>query len=196
MKVIGITGGIGAGKSSVSSYLEELGYDVIDADKIAKETAVDASVLEEIREKFGDSVLDPSGQLDRKRMAEVVFGNAEKKAELENIITRRVIERVESLINKYRTGELTSKGEIVFLDAPTLFETGTDRLVDETWVVTCDLNTRLDRASKRDEASRAAIEARIASQMPEEEKKARSDEIIYNDGTIEELKAEIDKLLF
>lgn len=195
MKVIGITGGIGSGKSTVSSYIAELGYDVIDADKIAKELASDPSVLSEIRENFGESVLDDSGMLDRRKMAEIVFTNAKKKEELESIVTKRVIERVESLINSYNTGELKSKNDIVFLDAPTLLETGTDRLVDEVWVIMCDLATRLERASARDDASKSAIEARIAAQMSEEEMMARADEIIYNDGTAEDLKNKIKELL-
>lgn len=195
MKVIGVTGGIGSGKSTVTSYIESLGYSVIDADVIAHDVAKQKDVLEEITEKFGDAVIAEDGQLDRKAMAEIVFSNAEKKNQLESIITRRVFERVTEFLELYRSGTLYAQDDVVFLDAPTLFETGADKLTDEIWVVTCDMKTRIARAASRDGADASRIEARIAAQMPEEEKKDRADVIINNDGTLEELHAEVDRLL-
>ena len=196
MRIIGITGGIGTGKSTVSSYLKDLGYDVIDADGIARELAEDPGVLAEIRDFFGDCVLEEDGSLDRKKMAEIVFSDVRKREMLESIITSRVIKRVSKLICDYRTGRRhAGKDEMVFLDAPTLFETGADRLVDEVWLVTCDMETRLKRAGYRDDASREKIEARIASQMSEDEKSDRADVVINNDGTKEELYQVIDSLI-
>lgn len=195
MKVIGITGGIGSGKSTVTSYIGNLGYSVIDADLIAHDVARQKDVLEEIRCAFGDSVIADDGQLDREAMAEIVFSNAEKKDQLESIITRRVIDRVTEFIELYRAGTLYAKDDVVFIDAPTLFETGAEKLTDEVWVVTCDLKTRIARAVGRDGADISGIEARIAAQMPEEEKKDKADVIINNDGTMEALHSEVDKLV-
>lgn len=196
MRIIGITGGIGTGKSTVSRYLRDRGYDVVDADGIAKELASDPSVLAEIRDYFGDEVITSDGILDRKRMASLVFSDLGKKEMLESIITSRVIQKTAGIIEDYREGRLSpAKNDTVFLDAPTLFETGADRICDEIWLVTCSLETRLERAAKRDASTREDLEARIAAQMPESEKAARSDEVIYNDGSKEELSDKIDQLL-
>lgn len=196
MRIIGITGGIGTGKSTVSRYLRDRGYDVVDADGIAKELASDPSVLAEIRDYFGDGVITSDGILDRKRMASLVFSDLGKKEMLESIITSRVIQKTAGIIENYREGRLSpAKNDTVFLDAPTLFETGADRICDEIWLVTCSLETRMERAAKRDASTREDLEARIAAQMPESEKAARSDEVIYNDGSKEELSDKIDQLL-
>ena len=196
MRIIGITGGIGTGKSTVSAYLKQLGYDVIDADGIARDLAGDPAVLAEIRDFFGDSVIADDGSLDRKKMAELVFSDMRKREMLESIITSRVIKKVGEIIDDYRSGRKpAAKDKTVFLDAPTLFETGADRLVDEIWLVTCDMETRLERAGLRDDATRDKIEARIASQMSEDEKSERADVVIHNDGTKEELFRSIESML-
>ena len=193
MRIIGITGGIGSGKSTASRHIRELGYDVIDADGIAKELAEDPSVLSEIRDFFGDSVIGDNGVLDRRRMAKIVFSDIRKRELLESIITSRVIARVGEIIEDYRSGKLkASRDDTVFLDAPTLFETGADRLVDEVWLITCDMETRLERAALRDTATREELEARIASQMPEDEKADKADLVICNNGSREEMYKVID----
>lgn len=196
MRIIGITGGIGSGKSTASAYIRGLGYDVIDADELAKEFASDPDVLDEIRDFFGDDVIAADGSLDRKRMAGIVFADIQKRELLENIITSKVIKTATELISDYREGRLkATKGDVVFLDAPTLFETGSDRLVDEVWLVTCDMEKRLERTEQRDGASREDLEARIAAQMSEDEKIERADVVIYNNGTMQELYDSIDSLL-
>ena len=195
MRIIGITGGIGSGKSTVSGYIRDLGYDVIDADGIARELADDAEVLTEIRDFFGGEVFSSDGSLDRKKMAELVFSDIRKRELLESIITSRVISNVGAILEEYRNGQKKTDRDIVFLDAPTLFETGADRLVDEVWVVLCDVEKRLERAGERDHATSDEIRSRIASQMPDDERAEKADEVIVNDGTIGELYAKIDKLL-
>lgn len=196
MRIIGITGGIGTGKSTASRYLRELGYDVIDADDIARELASDSRVINEIRDYFGDEMIKDDGTLDRKRMADVVFSDLHRREMLESIITSRVIEEVAARISDFRSGQKNAmRGDTVFLDAPTLFETGADRLVDEVWLVTCDLEKRLDRTAVRDSAQRDELEARIAAQMSEDEKAERADLVFYNNGTREELRSAIDDAL-
>ena len=194
MRVIGITGGIGSGKSTVSGILHEMGYEVADADDIAREITKDSDVLQEIGETFGPDLV-AGGNLDRKRMADVVFSDIHKRELLEQIITRRVVEKVAQLIDEHRSGLTDYKDGILFIDAPTLFETGADRLVDEVWLVTCDASTRISSAAKRDEILASKIEDRIASQMPEDEKAEKSDVIIDNNGSLEELRKKVESLL-
>lgn len=193
MRVIGITGGIGSGKTTVSGYLRSLGYEVIDADGIARDLANSEDVLREIRDMFGDSVLKEDGSLDRKRMAEIVFSDIRKKEMLEAIITDRVVARCAEIIQGYREDENASGP--VFLDAPLLFETGADRLVDEIWSVACDVEKRIERAKLRDDSLAEDIEARIAAQLPDDDRAEKADVVISNDGTVDELKRSIDSLL-
>ena len=193
MRVIGITGGIGSGKTTVSGYLRSLGYEVIDADGIARDLAESEDVLHEIRDMFGDSVLKEDGSLDRKRMAEIVFSDIHKKEMLEAIITDRVVARCAEIIQGYREDENASGP--VFLDAPLLFETGADRLVDEIWSVACDVDKRIERAKLRDDSLAEDIEARIAAQLPDDDRAEKADVVISNDGTVDELKCSIDSLL-
>ena len=193
MRVIGITGGIGSGKTTVSGYLRSLGYEVIDADGIARELADSEDVLHEIRDMFGDSVLKEDGSLDRKRMAEIVFSDIRKKEMLEAIITDRVVARCAEIIQGYREDENASGP--VFLDAPLLFETGADRLVDEIWSVACDVEKRIERAKLRDDSLAEDIEARIAAQLPDDDRAEKADVVISNDGTVDELERSIDSLL-
>ena len=194
MRVIGITGGIGSGKSTVSGIIREMGYEVADADKIAREITEDSDVLREIGETFGSDLIR-GGSLDRSKMADVVFSDIHKREQLEQIITRRVVEKVSQLIDEHRSGLTDYKDGILFIDAPTLFETGADRLVDEVWLVTCDASTRISRAAERDEIMASKIEDRIASQMPEDEKAEKSDVIIDNNGSLEELREKVESLL-
>ncbi|MDD6154412.1 MAG: dephospho-CoA kinase [Eubacteriales bacterium] len=196
MKVIGITGGIGCGKSAVSEYIAAKGYYVIDADAISHElTKPGSETVDALEEAFGSEIIDKSGllpALDRKKMADIVFHDPEKKERLESIVTERVIAEVRRRIARKKTDD---RCKVVFLDAPTLFETGAEVLCDSVWVVTADMAVRLARIADRDGASEADARARMANQMSEEQKCKRADVVIENNGTMDELQAEIDKLL-
>ncbi len=193
MKVIGITGGIGSGKSTVSSYLKDNNYVVMDMDQYAKGvTAKGSPALDEIAEVFGSDMITEDGELDRKRMASVVFSDAEAKNKLERIVTDRVYEMTVEEIERYRT---SGKYDIIFMDAPILFETGSEKLTDFVWFVTARKEIRIRRVMERDGVSAEDVEARMASQMPEEVKAGRSDEIIDNSGGITELTGKIGELL-
>ncbi len=192
MRVIGITGGIGSGKSAVSSYLSEKGFRVLDADAISRKLTGDGSpVLREIADAFGNDLIKDGNTLDRKALAEIVFSDAGKRKTLESIVTSRVLK----LMDEELSSERSAGTEVVFLDVPLLFETGCDNKCDEVWVVTADREVRISRVSRRDGMNREKVIARMDSQMPEEEKTARADEIIDNSGTLRETRAVIDKLL-
>lgn len=193
MKVIGLTGGIGAGKSTVSAYLKEKGYLILDADAIAHQiTAKGSPVLDKIAENFGAEMILPDGNLDRKRLASVVFSNTEKKMQLEDITTKQVVKIIGD-----RVEELRKKDEydIIFVDAPLLFEAGVDAMTDLVWMVTADDDVRIARVMARDQVNREDVLRRIANQMDNEEKIRRSQEVIDNSKGKDELYHQIESLL-
>lgn len=193
MRIIGLTGGIGAGKSTVSDYLRNKGYVILDADQIAHEiTEKGNPVLKKIAETFGAEMIMDDGNLDRKKLASVVFSNQEKKEQLEEITTKRVVEIIGE-----RLDELRQHGnyDIIFVDAPLLFESGADKLTELVWMVTADDEVRIARVMERDHASREEVVRRIANQMDNHEKIRRAQEVIDNSQGKEELYQQIEELL-
>ena len=190
-KIIGITGGIGTGKSTVSSYLRQKGYRVLDADEMARGISQKEEVLKEVIESFGDDfVID--GKLNREKMAEEIFSNAEKKEILESIITNRIIVSAKDIFNRIRSED---KEQFVFFDAPTLIESGASVLVDKILLVTADIDIRLKRVSDRDRCDEKAVLDRIGNQMADEEKRKASDYVIDNSKDEEKLYKEIESFL-
>jgi dephospho-CoA kinase len=186
---IGITGGIGSGKSTVTDYITEQGYQVLDADKIARDIVMpDGSALGKLAAAFGEDIVMKDGNLDRKALAEIVF-NDEEKRKILNEITHSEIRDI------ILAGLENPQSDPVFADVPLLFESGFYKEVDRVWLVTASEKTRIRRVSERDGASAEEVRARIGSQMPEAEKRALADNIINNDGSLEELYAQIDRLL-
>jgi len=188
---IGLTGGIGAGKSLVADYLRAKGFPVIDADELAHEaTAPGQPALAEIRRNFGDGVFSQNGALDRAALARLVFSDAERRTALEKLLHAEIFHRMEKAI---ATVDLQTPA--VFLSIPLLFETGAERICDEVWLVTADEGLRLSRAMARDDASEEQVRARMAAQLSEAEKRARADILLENDGSPEALRARIDAQL-
>ena len=193
MKVIGLTGGIGAGKSTVSALLLEKGYPVIDADAISHRiTEKGSRTLQHIAEIFGRDVLFADGSLDRKKLAAIVFGNEQKRLQLEELTTKKVIQIMEEQVLKLRT---EGKYAIIFLDVPLLFETGADEMTDFVWLVTAEPDIRIARVTARDGISAEAVRQRMSSQMDEGEKIKRADELIDNSKGKEELYCQVERLL-
>ncbi len=193
MKVIGLTGGIGAGKSTVSVYLREKGYLILDADAIAHDiTAKGSLVLDKIAETFGAEMILPDGNLDRKRLASVVFSDAEKKMQLEEITTKQVVKIIGDSVEELRKHD---EYDIIFVDAPLLFEAGVDVMTDFVWMVTADDDVRIARVMARDQADREDVLRRIANQMDNDEKIRRSQEVIDNSKGKDELYQQIESLL-
>ena len=191
--VYGLTGGTGSGKTLVSDYLAELGYKVIDADKIARElTQKGSPVIDELREEFGPGIISKDGELQRKDLGKIVFNDEAQLEKLNNIMAKHLDARFVEILNKARIEEPYGK---IFFDAPTLLESGREWLVDRIWVVVSDPETRIRRLMQRDDLSRDQVLARMANQLPDEQKVERADVVIYNNGTIAELKDQIDKIL-
>ena len=192
MKIIGLTGGIGTGKSTVSAYLAQKGCKIIDADLISHQmTEAGSPCLAEIRDAFGEDVFLRDGNLDRKKVGRLVFVDATKKKTLEQIITRRVIEKPLRILQDCRA----QQEALVVLDAPLLFECGMQRYTDETWLVVCRTETRLRRIAARDGLAEEDIQKRIANQMSTEQKEKLADYIIDNSRDLAWLYAQIDTLL-
>lgn len=193
MKVIGITGGIGAGKSTVSGYIASLGYPVFDADEVSRGLTADGSpVVDELAETFGEEILVRKGVLNREKLAEIVFSDPEKNRKLREIVTMKVREAGIKWISEYRKKE---KYDIIVLDIPLLFETGSEDLCDAVWFITADDDVRRRRVMERDGVTAEQVKSRMKSQMPEKEKAQRSDEIVDNSRGVEELHRTVDVLL-
>lgn len=193
MNVIGLTGGIGAGKSTVSDYLLDKGYIVIDADKIARSlTDKGSDTLQALTAAFGEEILFADGSLDRKKLAGIVFSDGEKRLILEELTTKEVVRIIEERLMQLQ-GE-GYKGP-VFVDAPLLFESGADRLTGAVWLIDADMDVRVARVMARDGISAEDVKCRIANQMDSEEKKARSTDIIDNSKGKELLYRQVERLL-
>lgn len=199
MKVIGLTGGIGTGKSTVSAYLSKQGIKVIDADKIAREiVAVGEPALREIAAAFGHGILNTDGSLNRKALSSIVFNRPDEMQKLESITRNRIITVIENRLEAMRDDEEMadySDVQMAVIDAPLLFESGLNRLCDEVWVIDAEREVRIQRAIKRDNANREEIVARINSQMDADEALAKADRIINNSGSLAALYKQIDNLL-
>ena len=193
MKVIGLTGGTGSGKSTVAAYLEKKGCIIIDADKISRDlTKPGGEALEPIRRRFGADVFFEDGSLDRKKLGGIVFSDDAKLRSLEEITTdiviKKILEKVEHLKKNGFNGT-------VILDAPLLFECGMKDCTDENWLVTCDLENRIQRLIDRDGISRQSILDRMANQLSDEQKRMMADRVIENSGSLTELYSRIDRFI-
>lgn len=189
MLVVGLTGGIGSGKTTVSDLFKNLGVPVIDTDIIARELVQDSSVLNEIAGTFGKTVLNQDGTLNRKELAQLVFRRKHEKQQLEDILHPRIRIEVRNKIQFYRSE--TRPPEYVIVVIPLLFETGFSNLVDRILVVLADKDTRTQRIKQRDDRNMDEIHSIIDSQVTDEKRISDADDIIKNNNTIDELEARI-----
>lgn len=192
LRVFGLTGGIGSGKSTVATLLRDRGVPVVDADALAREAvAIGSEGLAQVVEAFGKDVLDASGALDRKRLGALVFEDAEQRRRL-NAITHPLVRQ----LSQQRFAELDRQGvKLAAYDVPLLFEVGLDRVLWPVVVVNASEATQIERVVRRDGLSEDEARARVRAQLPLAEKRARADHVIENDGTPEELVAQVDALL-
>lgn len=192
MSVIGLTGGIASGKSLVSAILRQLGAQIVDADEVARLVVEPGTAgLDEIREAFGDSVLNPDGTLNRKALGAIVFADPDRLKQLNAITHPKIISYTEKEIAKHREGK---GSKVLVLDAALLIEAGFYRLVDEVWLVVVTRDVQVSRLMERDGFSREQALQRISSQMPVEEKQKYARVIIDNSGTMEETREKVEEL--
>ena len=190
MLIIGLTGGIGSGKSEVSRLFSELGVPIVDVDVISHQLTVKGqSTLKAIANQFGTIVLNKDGSLNRERLREIVFNKPEARHALEAIMHPAIYE--EAMIELNRNKAIPYQ----ILVVPLLFEsTRYQKLINHSLVIDCDSATQIDRASKRDGSSKSQIEKIIAAQIPRETRNQLADDIITNNGSLDDLKEKVIQL--
>ena len=189
--IIGITGSIGTGKSTVSNYLISKGYSVVDADKISKGAYnIGSNGYKAILEVFGVEILNSNGEVDRKKIKKIVFDNSNMLQRLNMAIHPIIINEIEKEIEM-----LLESQSVVFLDAPLLIETELHKKVDKIIVVACDKNEQINRIIKRDKITADMAISIINSQMSIDEKLKFADYVVYNNSTIENLYSQVDEII-
>jgi len=190
--IIGLTGGIASGKSTVSNILSNLGAIVIDADKISRQVVEKGSpVLIEIQGSFGEGILFEDGSLNRKKLARHVFNDSEALKRLNEITHPHIIEVIKKKIHWH---SLNSPGSIIIVDAALLIEMNLIELVEEVWVVAVPLELQRERLHQRENLSAVEVDKRIAAQISLEEKLAYADEVIDNSGDFQHLEERVKEL--
>ena len=184
MIILGLTGSIGCGKSSLSNILKENNIDIIDADIISRKIFEDKKLLNLVFEYFGNCIKNEDGSLNRKALGNIVFNDDNKLIELNALTHPRIKEKI---IKEIEILKLNNKAVIV-IDAPLLIEGGYLEMVDKLLVITCNNEIQVNRIQKRDNCTREEALSRINSQMSQEEKVKYADYILDNSGSIEDLK--------
>ncbi|MCO4468024.1 dephospho-CoA kinase [Streptococcus infantarius subsp. infantarius] len=190
-KIIGITGGIASGKSTVVAEIRKHGYQVIDADQVVHELqAKGGKLYQALCNWLGTDILQENGELDRKKLGQLIFSSKdmlEKSSRLQNGIIREELAR--------RRDELAKTQKVFFMDIPLLIEHDYMEWFDDIWLVHLDEKTQLERLVMRNHFSKEEAKKRMASQMSTEAKKPYADKLLDNSGDLKELKAQINQLL-
>ena len=188
MFIIGLTGGIGSGKSAAAEILKELGLKVIDLDLITHELMRPGELgYIEIKKEFGEKYIDTKGALDRKLLRQEIFSSFDLKKRIESILHPIIFEECNNQLN------ILKHEKYIVLVIHLLFETKNYiSLIDESLLIDCDLEAQIERVIKRDNVSKALVNRIIKNQMNREEKQLLADKVILNDGNINHLKTQLD----
>jgi len=190
---VGLTGGIGSGKSTASNFFESFGCFVINADEEAKKLlASNETVQHELISEFGTDIIDASGQINKAKLARIAFQDENHQQRLNSVIHPYIYDSIDKQFNHVLKN---GKFDIFIVDGALIFESGYDVHMDYIVVVTTLLKNRMERALARKTLSREDILKRIELQWPEEEKVNLADFVIHNDGPEEELKKNVKKLI-
>lgn len=190
MLLVGLTGGIGSGKSTVARMLEKRGAVVFDADVLAREAvAMGTPGYDQVVDRFGANVLSPGGDIDREALASIVFADPSARRDLEAIVHPEVRRLFAEGTERYR-----GTHAVVVFSAPLLVETGMHTAFEALVVVSVPVQTQVERLLRERAMSEDAIRARIAAQLPMEEKAAVADILIDNEGTFEELESQVERI--
>ena len=189
-RLIGLTGGIATGKTTVSNYLMQKNcLPILDADVYAKEAVErDSPILKNVFDRYGDKVILPDLSLNRSALGEIIFNNPKEKRWLESQIHPYVRDRFQQELQHATTNTIV-------LDIPLLFEANLTDTVTEIWVVNCDRSIQIDRLQQRNGLTQAQAEARIDSQLPLAEKVAAADVVLNNDRDLDYLFNQIDSAI-
>ena len=189
--VIGLTGGIGSGKSTVTQYLAELGAGVIDADKVGHEVFMPGTpAYRDVIDGFGKEIVTPAGEIDRKKLGQIVFDDIKARERLNRIMWSRIWEMIDLRIDALRKQNLS----IVVVEAFGLIEAGWTSLVDQVWVTVVSERVVVERLKKQRSLAEEETLARIRAQLSVQERLKYADVVINNDGKPEEVKARVKEL--
>lgn len=188
MQRVALTGGIATGKSHVLAVFTALGVPTIDADILAREAVAPGTIgFEAVKARFGPSILDPTGALDRRKLGDIIFADAQARRDLEAIIHPAVV----AAIDRWFTGLEGAAAGFAIADIPLLFETGREHQYDIIVVTACELQTQIRRLIARDRVTDTEARQRISAQLPIEEKVRRADYVIRTDGMVAETNAQV-----
>tara|TARA_B100001971_G_C18080148_1_gene477829 strand:+ start:304 stop:891 length:588 start_codon:yes stop_codon:yes gene_type:complete len=191
MKIIGLTGGIGSGKSTVAGFLAELGALIIDADKVGREVLKPGTkIWQQVVATFGGQILTPDGEINRKKLASLVFGSLGRLELLSRLMHPEIYKRIKAQLLEYRR----QQASVVILEAPLLVEAGWTELVDEVWVTTASETTVLERLKQQLGLSQKESLARIRSQLPARERAKHADVVLNTELGLDELRTKVKKL--
>lgn len=187
--ILGLTGGIACGKTTISNMFKKIGIEVVDADVVAREVLELPEVLKEIRETYGNIIFE-NDKLDRKKMRDIIFNNKDNIKKLNSIVHPKVIKVFQDEYNKKKLKE-----DVIVFDIPLLFEVGLEKFCDKILVVYVKEEVQIERIMRRDGSSRELAKKIIDAQMNLGEKIKLADYIIENSGTIDELEKKIKLIL-
>ena len=190
-KIIGITGGIASGKSTVTNFLRQRGFQVVDADALVHQLQKPGGRLfKALVQHFGQEIILENGALNRPLLANLIFSNSKEREWSKRTQGEIIREELASLRDN-----LAKQESIFFMDIPLLFEQDYSSWFDETWLVYVDRDVQLKRLMKRDQLSKELAEARLSAQWPLEEKKGLASQVIDNNGSQDQLLAQVNSLL-
>lgn len=190
--IIGLTGSIASGKSTIAGMLASFGLPIVDADLVARQVVEPGSdTLTKIAEAFGQEVISADGSMDREKVGAIIFHNPDQRAVLNSIIHPAI--RAEML--RQRDEHLARGAEVVVMDIPLLFESKLQHFVEKILVVAVSEHVQLERLMKRNMLDEVDAVARIKSQLPMREKIDGADAVVYNDGTVEESEQQLKEIL-
>ena len=193
MLKVGLTGGIGSGKSTASRYFESLGAFVLDADEEAKKLITsNETVQHELISEFGTDIIDCTGRVDKNKLSRVAFQDEDHQQRLNSVVHPYIFNLIDKEFNRVFNNK---KHGVFIVDAALIYETGFDAHLDYVIVVTAHLKNRMERALGRETLSREEILKRVDFQWPEEEKVNMADFVVHNDGTEVEFKKNIESLI-
>ncbi len=193
MKVIGLTGGIGSGKSAAAQILAEMGAAVIDADKVAHEVyAPGTTGWDAVVSTFGSDIVGPDGTIDRKKLAAIVFAEPQARRRLEGIVHPLVTEEIRRRIDAFRC---RGQVHLVVLEAALLLEAGWQELVDQVWLITAPPELVLQRLQRQRAMTPSEVEARQRAQMNDAARRAYAHVVIENSGSLAQLRKQLEEAL-
>ena len=186
--IIGLTGGIGSGKSSAAALFEDIGVDLIDADDLARDSlSINSEGYKLFIEEFGDKYLDENKNINRELIRKLIFNDSDAKSKLESIIHPIVRSGIETFIKN-------KKSDYCIIVVPLIFETNSSKIYDRVLVIDCDVDVQISRTSKRDNQTMSDIENIVNKQATREQRLSIADDVIVNNGSLDLLRNEVLKI--